>query len=348
GTTTLIIGVSIPISILFAFIGLRLKGQSINLMTLGGLTVAIGMMVDSSIVVLENIYRHFKEGKSAAEAASIGTHEVGGAVIASTSTSLAAFIPLLFLEDFTGIILKDIALTIIYSLSGAMIVAVVVVPFLASKILKPQKIKESSRLHLLSSRIEGILNTLSDQYLKILSRAIKNWKFVLLLAFSILCLSYLVFNLLGFQFLAPADMGEIQISVELPGSYNIEKTRDKLIEIENLINREVPEMKEGLFYAGLEDLFSSNAVADTGFILLSLIEQSERKRDVFQIIDKLQYEIHHQIPDVKVSVKNGGLSAMMAAATGGEGYSIELFGSNMSDLIGAGELLVDYLNNDPD
>ncbi len=348
GTTTLIIGISIPISVFVAFIGLRLNGQSINLMTLAGLTVAIGMIVDSSIVVLENIYKHYKEGMSAAEAASVGTHEVGGAVIASTSTSLAAFIPLLFLQDFTGIVLKDIALTIIYSLAGAMVVAIIVIPFISSKLLKPQKLKEGGSLEKISRNIEGVLDKLSARYQKTLKWAIGSWKFIILVACSILGLSYLVFNLLGFQFLDPADLGEIQISFEAPDSYTIKQTRDKLAEVEELIYQEVPEMKEGIFYAGLNNLFNPNAISDVGFILLTLKKQSERDRDVFQIIDHLQYEIHNQIPDVKVSVKNGGLGALMAVATGGEGYSVELFGSNIDDLINTGEMLVDVLEKDPD
>ena len=199
GTTTVIIGVSIPISVFVAFIGLRLNGQSINLMTLGGLTVAIGMMVDSSIVVLENIYKHFKEGKSAAQAASLGTREVGGAVIASTSTSLAAFIPLLFLKDFTGIVLKDVALTIIYSLSGAMIVAIVVIPFIASKMLKPQKLKEGGIGQYLSEKIENGLNKLTFKYQQMLRWTINSWKYVLLVAVLILGLTYLVFNYARFS-----------------------------------------------------------------------------------------------------------------------------------------------------
>jgi hydrophobic/amphiphilic exporter-1 (mainly G- bacteria), HAE1 family len=347
-TTTLIIAVSIPISVFVAFIGLKLNGQSINLMTLGGLTVAIGMMVDSSIVVLENIYKHFKEGKSASEAASIGTHEVGGAVIASTSTSLAAFVPLLFLEDFTGIVLKDVALTIIYSLTGSLIVAIVVIPLIASKILKPQKLKTGGIMENLSNRIEGSLGIISKRYQQMLSWSIKSWKFVLFTAFSILGLSYFVFNFLGFQFIAPADVGEIQISVEFPDSYTIEESRNKLVEIEELIYREVPEMEEGLFYAGLYNLFSTNAVPDAGFIILTLRGKSERERDVFSIIGQLQYEIHSQLTDVKVSVVNGGLGAMMAAATGGEGYSVELYGSNIDDLIASGEMLVEVLKQDPD
>jgi HAE1 family hydrophobic/amphiphilic exporter-1 len=348
GTTTLIIGISIPISVFIAFIGLNLKGQSINLMTLGGLTVAIGMMVDSSIVVLENIFKHFKEGKSAALAASIGTHEVGGAVIASTSTSLAAFVPLLFLEDFTGIVLKDVALTIIYSLAGAMFVAIIVIPFIASKVLKVQKLKEGGIAQFLSRKIEGTLDKITNKYQQMLQWAIKSWKFVLIVAFMILGLSYLVFNLLGFQFLAPADMGEIQISLEFPDSFTIEESRDKLAEVETLIYRDIPELAQGLFYAGLYNLFSANAVPDAGFIILTLKSQSERDRDVFEIIDLLQKNIEEEIPDVKASVVNGGLGAMMAAATGGDGYSVELFGSNIDDLIQTGEVLIKFLENDPD
>jgi hydrophobic/amphiphilic exporter-1 (mainly G- bacteria), HAE1 family len=348
GTTTLIVGVSIPISILIAFIGLKLNSQSINLLTLGGLTVAIGMIVDSSIVVLENIHKHFKEGKSAARAASIGTAEVGGAVIASTSTSLAAFIPILFLEDFTGIVLKDVALTIIYSLTGAMFVAIIVVPFLSSKILKPPKLKKGGSGERLSAKIEKTLNRMTEKYRQMLSWSIGSWKFILLVAFFILGLSYLVFNMLGFQFLEPADMGEIQISVEFPDHFTIEESRDKLLEVESLIYREVPELSQGLYYAGLEGLFSSNAVPDRGFIILTLKSQAERDRNVFEIIDLLQKEIQNNVPDVYASVVNGGLGALMATATGGQGYSLELYGPDLDSLIETGEVLTGILEKDPD
>jgi len=348
GTTTLIVGVSIPISILIAFIGLKLNNQSINLLTLGGLTVAIGMIVDSSIVVLENIYKHFKAGESPARAASIGTAEVGGAVIASTSTSLAAFIPILFLEDFTGIVLKDVALTIIYALTGALFVSIIVVPFLSSKILKPQKLKAGGIGERLSNNIEGGLEKFTARYRRMLRWSIDSWKFILLVALFILGLSYLVFNMLGFQFLEPSDMGEIQISVDFPDHFTIEDSRNKLLEVEELVYLNVPELSQGLFYAGLEGLFSSNASPDRGFIILTLKSQSERTRNIFEIIDLLQREIQYNIPDVNASVVNGGLGALMAAATGGQGYSLELYGADMDDLIETGKVLTEVLENDPD
>ncbi|MBB6479696.1 efflux RND transporter permease subunit [Spirochaeta isovalerica] len=348
GTTTLIVAISIPVSVLMAFIGLKLKGQTINLLTLGGMTVAIGMIVDSSIVVLENIHRHFKAGKSAMEAASIGTSEVGGAIIASTSTSLAAFIPILFLEDFTGIVLKDVALTIIYSLTGAMFVAIIVVPFLSSRILKEQKMKEGGLAQKLSRSIESVIDFMTEQYKRMLHWALESWKFILVVAFLVLGLTFLVFNMLGFQFLEATDMGEIQISIDFPGSYSIEESRDKLLEIEDLIYREVPEATGGLFYAGLNNFFATSPVPDRGFVSLSLSSQGERNRDVFEIIDLLQYEIPRQITDIDVSVVNGGLSSLMAVATGGEGYSLELFGSDMDILIETAETLVRMLEEDPD
>jgi len=348
GTTTLIISLSIPLSVLAAFIGLKLKGQSINLLTLGGMTVAIGMIVDSSIVVLENIHRHFKRGMSAREAASLGTSEVGGAVIASTSTSLAAFIPILFLNDFTGIVLKDVALTIIYSLTGALFVAIIVVPFLSSRIMKEQKMREGGPVHRFSRSIEGGLDHFTAAYRRMLAWAMNSWKFVLAVAILILGLTFLVFNMLGFQFLQDSDMGEIQISVDFPDSFTIQQSRDKLAEVEKLIEREVPEVKTGLFYAGMNNLFSRTAIPNQGFILLTLKRQSDRTRDVFAIIGQLQKNISAEIPDVDVSVVNGGLSSLMATATGGEGYSLELYGSDMDSLVKAGNSLVDHLKSDPD
>ena len=128
---TLIIAVSIPLSVLFAFGAMYLSGRTINLLTLSGITVAIGMIVDASVVTLENTWKHYHAGGDRTLAARRGAGEVGSAILASTLTSVSVFAPLAFLTGVIGIIMTDLSLTIVYSLVAAAVVAVVVVPFSA-------------------------------------------------------------------------------------------------------------------------------------------------------------------------------------------------------------------------
>ncbi|MDC7241650.1 MAG: efflux RND transporter permease subunit, partial [Spirochaetales bacterium] len=345
---TLIIGLSIPLSILFAFIGMKTRNMSLNLMTLGGLTVAIGMMVDSSIVVLENIHAHYSRGKSAVQAALDGTGEVGGAVLASTSTSLAVFIPLLFLQDYTGIMLKEVALTIVFSLFGAMVVSLVIVPWLSSLILKPVRVSRESPAGRAMKRIERAVDGLQDRYRRALESVLAHPRFTLFSASFFLLISLLIFNLLGFTFLGPTDMGEINIYLEMPDSYTLEETRDKTAEVLELINARVPELESELAYPGQQGLVSLTSSPVNAFAVLRLVPRSKRSRSAFDIMDDLRTALASEIPDLDFSVRNGGLNAMVDVSFGGGGYGIELSGSDLDEVIRSARRIEFWMSQDPD
>ena len=131
--TTAIIALSIPISIFVTFAPLNILNVTLNIMSLGGLAMGIGMLVDSSIVVLESIYRCREEGDSIRKAAIRGTKEVRGAVIASTLTSICVFFPMVFVEGLAGQVFSDLGLTVVTSLIASLIVAVLFIPMLASR-----------------------------------------------------------------------------------------------------------------------------------------------------------------------------------------------------------------------
>jgi HAE1 family hydrophobic/amphiphilic exporter-1 len=346
--TTLIIAVSIPLSIVFAFIAMSVKGQSLNIMTLGGLTVGIGMIVDSSIVVLENIHKNFRKSGDSKQAASAGTSEVGGAIIASTTTSLCVFIPMLFVKSYAGAVLNDVAWTIIYALSAALLVAIFVVPFLASKLLKPEEnVRNSNLFGSLSGGIEKGLARLERGYRKALRWAIRNRLFVLLFAVSVLIISILAFDFIGFEFVPSTDMNELQISIETPQGYTLEKTREKVEEIEQLVLDLVPETEGTIFYVGQADSFGFTKTANQTFGRVRLTSSKKRKRDIFTIIDLLQREITAKVPDVNATVVNGGLGALSAMATGGQGFKIEVYGNNMDDVLEASQMVQEILKQDP-
>ncbi len=356
--TTLIIGTSIPLSIILAFILMKLKGQTLNLMTLGGLTVAIGMIVDSSIVILENIHRHFLENGKAEEAASRGTSEVGGAIIASTTTSICVFLPLLTVSGFAGIILEDVALVIIYALSAAMITAVVVIPFLSSQLLRVplpqggkrspliQKIRE--RRHRVSLLIDGYFAWLERGYRQALSWSLENRRFILFFAVAVFLLSLMGLDFLGFQFLAETDMDELTIEIETPSSFTLEKTRSRAVLLEKELHGLVPELDNAVFYVGQEGSMAFSHARNKIFARVRLKPHEDRSRSIFQVINQLQRELPRRIPDTSITVLNGGLTAMLSMATGGSGFMIEVYGSNLEEVSESARKIEDLMHQDPD
>lgn len=345
---TLIIAVSIPLSILFTFIAMKVAGMSINLMTIGGLTVGIGMIVDASIVVLENVYKIFDKTKDSVKASSVGTSEVGGAIIASTSTSLAVFIPIAFVKGFAGMVLKDIAFTVIFALTSSLLVAIIVVPYLTSLFLRENKhIHKITVFKKFSDWVGRIIDGLILLYKKSLKFALENRVFIFVLAISVLIISFFIFNFMGFEFLSETDMDEIQMTINTPAGYTLDKTRKKVYQIEQIIKREVPEVENVVFYIGLADSFGIMKSSNVATGKIRLIKHKLRKRSVFKIIDILRDKIKNEVPDVDISIINGGLGALAAIATGGEGFMIEVYGNDFNKVYNSAKMIEKMLREEP-
>ena len=343
--TTLIIGLAIPLSILFTLIGLWCIRAGLDLITLGGLTAAIGMVVDASIVVLENIQRHFDGGMDRREAASLGTGEVGGAVVASTATTLASFFPILFLSGLAGIILKNVAWTIIFALFSSLFVSIIVVPFLCGLFLRREDKKTlGSRA---GTKIERGMERLLSFYRRLLVLALSSRKSFLAGSLVLLILSVLSFRLLGFEFLAQTDMAEIEISVETPAGYTLEMTREKVTRLEEEIRELVPEMESSCFVAGRSGHFDTGADRNRAFGTLKLGRVKDRRSHVMDIVNRLQDEIPRRIPDLRASFRNGGVSNLLSMATGGDGFVVNVFANDLNNVIAASEEVRSYLRSDP-
>ncbi len=170
-SSILVIGLSIPISIVTTFLTMYLFGRSINVISLAGMAFAVGMVVDSAIVVLENIYRHIQLGKTKWQAAADGTREVWGALLASTVTTVAVFLPILFIQERAGQLFRDIAIAISSSIVVSLVVAVTVIPSLSSRILNVStrlhgKEGGGSMLGRLADRIAALVNFINDRKLR--------------------------------------------------------------------------------------------------------------------------------------------------------------------------------------
>jgi len=309
---------------------IKLSGKSLNILTLSGLTIGIGMIVDSSIVVLENVFKLFKKNKDAKLAASEGTSEVTGAIIASTSTSLAVFIPIMLAPGFAGLILSDLSLVVIASLSASMVVSIIVIPYLSALFikepkeldmnytLKSYKNERINAFHLvlhkiniafillflkirkffskISSLIDKGFEKVEKGYLDLLKIVLNNRMFVFSVAIAVLVLSAFVFNMIGFEFLQESDMSEIELYFDLPSGISLDENKAKMDMVDNLVRKLVPEKDTLVFYIGMNSSFATSKRNNISYARLKLNPRKKRDRSVFEIIEILRYEIAANIP----------------------------------------------------
>jgi HAE1 family hydrophobic/amphiphilic exporter-1 len=201
---TLIVGLSIPISVVAAFMLMYFSNVSLNIVSMGGLALGIGMLVDNSIVVIENIYRMIHEGKSKTEAAVEGAKQVAGAITASTLTTVAVFLPIIFVQGLVAEIFLSMALTIAFSLGASLIIALTVVPSMASRMLNVKEQKKPSKF----------LNKAKESYEKSIGFAMHHKILSILIVLFMLFGSFILVYQKGFILLPESDEGAITVSIE--------------------------------------------------------------------------------------------------------------------------------------
>ena len=302
--STLVIAITIPISVIATFALIYFGGFTLNIMTLGGLALGIGMLVDNAIVVLENIFRMQEEGVSPPAAASQGTRDVTSAVIASTLTTLAVFLPMVFVRGIAGIMFKQLAYVISFSLICSLLVALTLVPMLSSRFLK--KTSHSSRIsqkiHRFVGHFQSFFQSLESRYKKILHSALDHRALVLFGAGTLFVASLLLIKLVGSEFLPSTDEGEVRVSVEMEVGTRLGVMDERFREITAIIHREVPELKS------LEESIGGgwrSSGSHIGNITIKLAAKSERSRSSEDIANDLRRKMQN-IPGTVIRVRPGG------------------------------------------
>lgn len=227
--TTLIISIAIPISIIATFTLMYFNGLTINIMTLGGLALGAGMLVDNAIVVLENIFRNHESGADAKTAAIEGTAEVGGAITASTLTTIIVFLPVIYLQDAAGELFKDQAWTVAFSLLSSLFVAIFVIPMLYHRFYRKREIPaqaKSLQLHAYGRFLQGVLKL--------------RW-LVILLAMLLVAGAVYVYPSIGTEFMPSASTKKFQIEVQMPEGTVLERTASTVDNVEGIIQEVLKE-----------------------------------------------------------------------------------------------------------
>jgi HAE1 family hydrophobic/amphiphilic exporter-1 len=241
--STLIVSTSIPVSVIGTFALLYFGGFTLNTMTFGGLALGIGMIVDAAIVVLENTHRHLQMGKDRMTAAIEGSEEVWSAILASTLTHIAVFVPLLFLSGTASILFTQLSVVVMFSLVMSLFVAVTIVPVLCSRWLHTAEEEKSAtgimaRLYRVS---ESFLESMDEGYRKTIHVALNHRPSVIGGAMALVVATWLLYPMIGVELLPQTDEGEVSVNAELGVGTRVERTEEALLKLEEMIKASVPE-----------------------------------------------------------------------------------------------------------
>ena len=351
---TLTISLSIPLCILFSLIGLRILDISLNLMTLSGLVISLGMVVDGSTVMLDQIYRYYKRRDqetgemeyTVTQSIYKGWDEVSASILASAATTIVVFVPIAMLGGLVGSVLHSVAVTIILAIFSSFLVAVVIVPYLLKLFLseKGPKVRGKPR------RFDQFMSKVERGYRKVLELSLKNRALVVLVALFLLVFSGFIALRLGISFIPSTDSGDFYITVEFPMGTEKEDTHEKMLVAQDLLYQYVPEIDNVVIYEGQDDTsnFSSVSTPHYAYTHVILVPVSERKRDVHEIMLQIQEIWAAVLPDSKVSVQNGGFDKLVGYVSDGGGYGITLISEDINTLYETASRIKEHLESDPE
>ncbi|WP_045222590.1 efflux RND transporter permease subunit [Desulfonatronum thioautotrophicum] len=331
--STVVIATGIPISIIATFTLIYFGGFTLNLMTLGGLALGVGMMVDNAIVVLENIYRLRERGGEGQAMAVQGTSEVAAAVTASTITTLVIFLPMIFLEGIAGVMFRQLAYVVVFALICSLLVALTVVPMLSSRLLRADAGTSSpiagtrGWLFATSGRM---FKALEDAYLDLLQTALRHRLLTLGLTAAIFVGALALVPHLGSEFMPSTDEGEVRVNVEMEVGTRLDVVDAQVRRIEEIVRAEVPEIANMVVNVGSSGWRGGGG--SRADIRMSLVPIAERTRSSEQIAADLRPSLSG-IPGTVVRTRAGqGLFILRMGAGDGDSMVVEVRGWELERL----------------
>ncbi|MCX6255944.1 MAG: efflux RND transporter permease subunit [Bacteroidia bacterium] len=322
--TTLVISVAIPVSIIATFNLMYFNHLTLNIMTLGGLALGAGMLVDNAIVVLENITRNREEGMLLKEAVIKGTGEVGGAITASTVTTIVVFLPIVYLHGASGEMFKDQAWTVAFALISSLVVAMLVIPMLVSTLFSDKK-KKTDMTHPLRFK----------WYKRSLEKIIEKRSLIIILSFILMGATALLIPKLGSEFMPKSESAEFTINLKLPEGTNLLRTESTATKTESII-RELLGDKIKMIYcqAGADNTLSLNQSSgttgeNTASLKVILSDDfASRTEDAIAIIGNYM----KTIPDIEISFTREETALQSSLGTNEAPFTLEISGKDYTEL----------------
>jgi len=324
-----IILITIPLSLVASFIYLAVTGSSLNIISLSSLSIAIGLVVDDAIVVLENVTTHIERGSHPRQAAVHGTNEMALSVVASTLTLFAVFFPLTLVSGMTGVLFRELGWMVCIIMAISLICALTLTPMMSSQLLQlnPKHNKVFEKFY---SPIKRGLDQLDVSYAQLVNWAVRHRTVVVSGGFVFFIASMFLFKFIGTEFMPTQDNGRIGVTMEMPIGTRTELSRDIALKIENQWKAKYPEMQAINFTVGQAS--SDNAwasMSDNGTHIMSfnirLSDPADRKRGIVEICDDMRKDLGN-FPELKKFTVNVGGSRSSMMGSGQATLDLEVYG----------------------
>jgi HAE1 family hydrophobic/amphiphilic exporter-1 len=329
---TFIVILTIPISLIVAFIYLFITGESINIISLTSLSIAIGMVVDDAIVVLENITRHIERGSKPREAAIYATNEVWLAVIVTTLTVVAVFFPLTFVKGLTGVLFKQLGMIVTITIITSVFAAITLTPTLSALMLKLKAPKPDAPFWTYDGSIRKGLDWFDRFYEKTLRWALHHKTVVSLIAIVIFVGSMSLFILVKTEFFPQADESRLSATIELQTGTRVDQTLQTANKIDELIKTKYPEVNIIATSTGSDDqggfasIFSAGGTHKISYSL-SLVPIEQRKKSVFEISEEMRADFARMPEIINFTLSTSD----NMGSFGGSAVDVEIYGYNISE-----------------
>ncbi len=329
-SSTIIISTAIPISIIATFGLMYFGGFTLNTITFGGLALGIGMLVDSAIVVLENIYRHRENGLDLKQSALTGTQEVWSAIIASTLTTVVVFLPVIFMRGVSGIMFQQMAYVVSFALLCSLVVALTLIPMLASRFLHfqpSQHYKNENRLHRIYAYSEELFGKVERSYGRLLRWALGRKKTVLFTALVLFTGAIALISFIGMELMPAADEGDVRVNLEMAVGTRLELIDQATKTVEEVVLRRVPEMLSMVSNIGGAYWSSGGHTAE---VRVNLVPRDQRQRSSEQVANDLRKALSG-LPGATIRTRAGqGLFVLRMGTSSANNVSVEIRGYDLN------------------
>ncbi len=309
--SSLIIGISIPVSVVTTFIGMYFSGMSLNIVSLGGLALGVGMLVDNSVVVLENIFVRRKIYQEDGRTAGVkGAGEVVAPVIASVLTTCIVYVPILFIDNIMAVMFKQLAFSIIFSQVASLLVTFMLVPMLSAKVTDIDKPNE--KLSFILKPFAAFLNRFYGMYERTLRKVLRNRKKALLLSVAVFLLSLIVLGQLGMTLIPSTDEGIVNITVTMPQGTKLDQTDAMSRKVEDIISRnEYVRSVSASVGSNTMSSMTGSTVSNTSSITVGLTDKSKRRASTNDVAEQLRQALSDIVgAEIEVSASSSMMSGM--------------------------------------
>ena len=330
--STAIISIVIPTSLVSVFAVMFFQGTTLNMMTLGGLALCAGNMVDNAIVILDNIFRHRQAGEGMIDAAINGSNEMTNAITASTLTQASVFLPIVFVGGLAAELFAPLASTVVSAQIVSLLMAIMMVPLLCSRFLKIsfayKERKETSFIRRVGEKSETAFDAIDEKYREVLVWALGHKKTVMLVTTGLLVGSLVLIPFVGMELIPESDQGAFTVGVELERGAQLEETTKVVEQVEKIINAQ-PEVETVFVNAGSGMSMASESGSEYASFNVEMVELKKRDRSTSEIAQAVREEAS-KIPGAKITVTVSNV--MGTEMMGGSPISIELKGPDLEEL----------------